>query len=94
MLRWLLEIIAFTIIARGVSRLIGGVMDGMRGAPSSRTPPGGSSVNASVHMVRDPVCGTYVVPDRAVTLTEGGTRVSFCSAKCRDAYRARPSRAS
>jgi YHS domain-containing protein len=40
-------------------------------------------------MVRDPVCGTFVVPDRAVMLVEGAQRVHFCSDKCRDQYRAR-----
>jgi YHS domain-containing protein len=40
-------------------------------------------------MVRDPVCGTYVIPDRAVPLLDGSQRVYFCSATCRDKYRAR-----
>jgi YHS domain-containing protein len=42
-------------------------------------------------MVRDPVCGTFVVPERAVTIADGRTTVSFCSEACRDKYRARPS---
>ena len=41
-----------------------------------------------VQMVRDPVCGTFVVPDRAVTLVDGRARVFFCSDACRDKYRA------
>ena len=39
-------------------------------------------------MARDPVCGTYVVPDRAVAITDGRQKVFFCSAGCRDKYRA------
>ena len=35
------------------------------------------------------VCGTYVIPDRAVPLLDGSQRVYFCSATCRDKYRAR-----
>lgn len=37
-------------------------------------------------MVRDPVCGTYVLPSRAVTLTEGSSTVHFCSDACKEAY--------
>jgi YHS domain-containing protein len=44
---------------------------------------------SGVRMVRDPVCGTYIVPDRALFLTDGSRQVFFCSTTCRDAYRAR-----
>jgi YHS domain-containing protein len=40
-------------------------------------------------MARDPVCGTYVVPDRAVAITDGRRQIFFCSTVCRDKYRAR-----
>ena len=40
-------------------------------------------------MARDPVCGTFVLPDRAVTLVDGRARLFFCSEACRDKYRAR-----
>jgi hypothetical protein len=42
-----------------------------------------------VKMVRDPVCGTFILPDRAVRLVEGGRDIHFCSTGCRDKYRAR-----
>jgi YHS domain-containing protein len=42
-------------------------------------------------MVRDPVCGTFVLPERAVILSDGRTRVFFCSDVCRDTYRSRRS---
>jgi YHS domain-containing protein len=41
-------------------------------------------------MVRDPVCGTFVVPDRAIALMVGRENLYFCSTACRDTYRARP----
>jgi YHS domain-containing protein len=42
-------------------------------------------------MVRDPICGTFVVPERAVALSAGGgQRLYFCSTECRDKYRSRP----
>jgi YHS domain-containing protein len=39
-------------------------------------------------MARDPVCGTFVLPERALTLVDGRSRVFFCSDVCRDKYRA------
>jgi YHS domain-containing protein len=40
-------------------------------------------------MVRDPVCGTFVLPDRALAISDARQRVYFCSEACRDTYRAR-----
>jgi hypothetical protein len=79
-LRLGLLLILMALVARGFWRLVDGIVEGMHGpsAPARR-----------VSMVRDPVCGTFVVPDRAITLTEGRRVVHFCSARCRDAYRAR-----
>jgi YHS domain-containing protein len=37
-------------------------------------------------MVRDPICGTFVLPDRARSIADGGSRVYFCSDACRDKY--------
>ena len=42
-----------------------------------------------VQMARDPVCGTFVVPDRATSITVGRDQIYFCSASCRDKYRAK-----
>jgi YHS domain-containing protein len=42
---------------------------------------------SGVQMVRDPVCGTFLLPDRALTLGDGRTQVFFCSDACRDKYR-------
>jgi len=39
-------------------------------------------------MVRDPVCGTFVLPDHALMVSDGRARVFFCSDACRDKYRA------
>jgi ribosomal protein L24E len=35
------------------------------------------------------VCGTFVMPGRAVMITEGRQQIYFCSDRCRDRYRAR-----
>jgi YHS domain-containing protein len=84
MVRFILLSILITIVARMFWRLVDGVFEGMRGPAGSR-----DARSPAVPMVRDPVCGTFVIPERAVTLVEGARRVYFCSDSCRDKYRAR-----
>ena len=82
--RFVLFLLLAIFVARAFWRLVDGILDGAR--DRSR----GSSVpSKGVSMVRDPVCGTFVVPDRAVSLTVGQQPVYFCSKRCRDQYRAR-----
>ncbi|MBI4485296.1 MAG: YHS domain-containing protein [Acidobacteria bacterium] len=82
-LRLILLIVLFILIARAFWRVVDGVIEGLGG--KARTPvhpaPG-------VPMVRDPVCGTFVLPDRAVSLTSHRQQLFFCSTACRDKYRA------
>jgi YHS domain-containing protein len=81
--RLILIALLIVFLARALWRLLGGIIEGISGSgPQNRVPSSG------VQMVRDPVCGTFVVPDRAVALAERGRQMYFCSAKCRDAYRA------
>ena len=84
MTRLLLLLILLTIAARLFWRLVDGIIEGVRGQP-----PATRGQAPSVPMVRDPVCGTFVLPDRAVVLVEGRRQVYFCSDRCRDKYRAR-----
>ena len=83
LLRGLLLFLLFLVAARALWRLLSGVaqgvsgQDGRAGRPAS--PP-------AVKMVRDPVCGTYVVPGRALELARGRETLYFCSEKCRDQY--------
>jgi hypothetical protein len=83
MLRALLLLILVVFILRAVWRLLEGLIEGIAGPGRASRP------HSAVKMERDPVCGTFVVPGRAVTLTEGRERLYFCSASCRDAYRAK-----
>jgi YHS domain-containing protein len=90
MLRFILLSILLTILFRAVSRLWAGVVRGMQsGNPSAGRRTDAASVpQRGVHMVRDPICGTFVVPERAVALSAGGgQRLYFCSTDCRDKYR-------
>ena len=87
MFRFIVYSILLILLSRVLSRLWAGVQEGLRG----QTGDGRSVPQRGVQMVRDPVCGTYVLPARSVTLSVGGRVLHFCSAACRDAYRARPS---
>jgi YHS domain-containing protein len=84
MVRFLLFLILIYFVLRAVSRLMRGVRDGMLG-PRDTPPP-------AVPLARDPVCGTYVVPSRALTSGEGADVRFFCSEKCRRAYQVKPAR--
>jgi YHS domain-containing protein len=88
LLRLALFIVLGIIVARAFWRLVDGIVDGVNGG---RPRGNGQVPSRGVQMVRDPVCGTFVLPDHALTLVDGRARVFFCSDACRDKYRARPS---
>jgi hypothetical protein len=87
MLRSVLLFILVLLLVRIVARVLAGVVAGYSQAAGGRRP--GRTGGEGVHMVRDPVCGTFVVPDRALALADGSRQVFFCSPGCRDKYRAR-----
>jgi hypothetical protein len=82
MIRLVLLTVLAVLVVRALWRLIGGVVAGV-------SDQSGRALHHGIHMVRDPVCGTFVLPDRAITMAEGGASLHFCSATCRDKYRAR-----
>ncbi len=84
-LRTFLLVLLLFFIARAVMRLLDGVRQGVVGGPSAghRTKP-----SAPVKMVADPVCGTFVVPGKALALARGRQTHYFCSEKCRDQWAA------
>jgi YHS domain-containing protein len=88
MLRLVLLIVLFIVVARVFWRFVDNIVAAANGQPGdgSRTPQQG------VAMARDPVCGTFVLPDRAVSIVDGNARVYFCSAACREKFRAGQSR--
>lgn len=87
MSRIILLAILILVAARFVWRLIEAVMRGAMGpAPAAGRrgqPP------AAVKMQPCPVCGTYVVPGKAISIVSGGAPVYFCSDKCRAEYQLR-----
>jgi YHS domain-containing protein len=70
---WAVLIVLF---ARSLSRLLRGVIEG---AGYTRD----QSARRSVGLVRDPVCGVFVVPGQALTSGTGSATRHFCSEKCR-----------
>jgi hypothetical protein len=86
MLRLILFIALALFVARAFWKLVDNFMEGLTGQTRRERARGPQS---SVHMARCAVCGTFVVPDRAVSLSDGRTRVVFCSEACRDKYRLR-----
>ena len=75
---WIIRLLLVYFILRALSRLLRGIAEGMR--PPRREEP------SAVPLARDPVCGTFVVPSRAVTAGSGAQMRFFCSENCRRAY--------
>ena len=88
MLRLALVLVLIVFVARSFWRLVDGLIEGVAGPRKTRG-PGTDGHNRDMPMVRDPVCGTFVLPDRAVSLSVGRRQLFFCSTACRDTYRAR-----
>jgi hypothetical protein len=80
--RVILWVVLMGLLLRSLVRLFQGVLEG---AGYTRD----SAAQRSVGLVRDPVCGVFVVPGRALTAGEGSERRHFCSEKCRRAWKAR-----
>jgi uncharacterized protein len=86
LLRYVLIFLLGMLILRALGKMLAGLIAGASPDPGRRSGP----PDRGVQMVRDPVCGTFLPPDTAVSLAERGGAVRyFCSEKCRDAYRTR-----
>ena len=84
MFRAALIVLLILLVLRAVWRLLGGIVQGAMSAGSAAgqrpaAPP-------AVKMARDPICGTYVVPGKALELARGRETMYFCSARCRDEW--------
>jgi YHS domain-containing protein len=85
----LLQFFAFLLLFRYVLRGVASwLTDG--GAASRRMEgrPGGGQPVYRGQMVRDPVCGVFLLPERALEDHQGDQTLHFCSENCRQAYRA------
>ena len=80
MIRLLLFGVLSVLVARAFWRLVDSIIEGATGR-------GKSVPTEGKQMVRDPVCGTFLLPDRAIAIGDGRARLYFCSTACRDRYR-------
>ncbi len=80
-LRVLLLFVMAVLALRALGRLMGGITQAARSeAPRAR------ATDTPVKMTKDPVCGTFVVPGKALSATADGSTVWFCSEQCRDTF--------
>jgi hypothetical protein len=75
---WVIRLLLLYFVLRALSRLWRGIVEGMNPPPDAQP--------AAVPLVRDPVCGTFVVPSRALTGGTGADMKYFCSENCRRTY--------
>ena len=78
LLVWILRLIVLWLVVRALLRLGRGIAEGLS-APRPQGP-------TAVPLVRDPVCGTFVVAATAPSLGHGAEARFFCSETCRRAY--------
>jgi YHS domain-containing protein len=86
LLRALLLFLFFLFLARAVWRLLEGVARGAMGGQSQRGSTGPAPT--AVKMARCPVCGTYVIPAKALTGVSHGQVLYYCSETCRGKHAA------
>jgi YHS domain-containing protein len=89
--RFLLWALFVLVVSRAIGRIMRGIAEGASGsAPSGRNRgrarPATPEPTKGELMVRDPVCGTFVVPSRALSARGAGGTVYFCSEKCRETH--------
>ena len=83
LVRFVLFSILITLVVRSVLRPFGGIVQGASGTSDRPAAP------PATRMVKDPVCGTYVVPTKALAATRGGETAFFCSPQCQQAWQRR-----
>ena len=88
MARFILLLFLFVVIARMFWRFVDAVVRGATG-PAGQQRGGRSTGTPAVKMQQCPVCGTYVVPGKAISLVTGGSPIYFDTEKCRAEYQSR-----
>ena len=87
LIRFVLLFVLALLAARAFWTLVAGIIQG------ASLPQGQRSDRPRVRggrMVRDPICGTFVLPSDSLSLTDrDGTVRHFCSEKCRKEHAVR-----
>ena len=84
--RFLVWAVFLLLAGRALQRLFRSIAQGAASPPRPTSP---APEKGGELMVRDPVCGTYVLPSRASSLRDKSGTHYFCSDTCRQAYQAR-----
>ena len=79
LIRFVLVSLLITLVVRAALRFFAGIVEGASGGARNPTP-------ATTKMVKDPVCGTYVVPSKALTASRDNQTAWFCSPECQQAW--------
>lgn len=79
MARVIIWAILAILIIRLLWRFVRAILDGAGLLQETKGP-------AAVKLVRDPVCGVFVVPSEALTSGSGAKTRYFCSEKCRQQW--------
>jgi YHS domain-containing protein len=95
-LGWLLRLLLLFMVVRALMLIVGGLIRGLMGAAgvpdADREPRSGGVARSHGTLVQDPVCGTYVLQERALAMKTTGGTAFFCSERCRSAYDAQAAR--
>ena len=84
LLSWIFRLLLLMFVIRVILNAI----FGSRPRQPRQAPSAGPPERAGGTLVRDPQCGTYLPQTRAIRVGSGSDAQYFCSAACRDAYRA------
>jgi YHS domain-containing protein len=80
MTKLIVWLVLLLILGRLVWRFMHAVFEGAGLLKEDRRDP------VAVKLVRDPVCGVFVVPGKALTAGSGTSTHYFCSEKCRQQW--------
>jgi YHS domain-containing protein len=83
--RFLVWTLLLLVVWRALRSLLSGIVQGASAPP----PPSAGPPEKGELMVRDPVCGTFVLPSRSVSMRDRSGTHHFCSDRCRQAYQER-----
>jgi YHS domain-containing protein len=83
-----LEIIIPLLIFWLIRGILRSIFGSMNSSVVHRPPKQAPTVHTGGELKKDPVCGTYVSVDASVKKKVNGETLHFCSAVCRDKYRA------
>ena len=80
----IVPLLLFWLVRTLLRSILGGFNTQVAEQPKPKVP----TVSSGGELKKDPVCGTYVSEDTAITKRINGQVVHFCSPACRDKYRA------